>query len=283
MSRFRLVSTSVLAIAFGVAACSLTTSLDGYSGAVPPSEAGNDAADATTDADADADAGGGKDGGRFCASLTPSPTFCDDFDEEGPFTPWVETRVNAGSTITRDHGAFRSAPSSLLTVSQGSAMGGGAAFLRLTSPSAVRRARFAYDLRVDARDPQTGYAEVSYLRFGGADKVYAFYVRLFHDPARTTAFTAEAYLPDGGIPQHNVNLAGDPKFTDWTRIVVDVDLRTAPHVTVTVDGALAGETTLEPSLYPPSVATVEPGVGYAGSPAGAWKLRYDNVAVDWEP
>lgn len=276
--------SSALAIAFGIAAtrCSLTTSLDGLSGPPSPPETGADAADAMT-ADAGDAGDAGKDGGRFCASLAPSPMFCDDFDDEGPFAQWTEQRVSAGGTVVRDRGASRSPPNSLLTVAPGSATSGGAALLALTSPTAVRRVRFAYDMRVDARDPQTGYAEVSYLNFGSPDRLYAFYVRLFADPARTTTFTAEAYLPDGGVPQHNVELAGDPKFTDWMRVVVDLDLRNAPHVAVTVDGALAGETALEPSLYPPSVATVGPGIGYAASPSGGWKLRYDNVTVDLEP
>ena len=100
---------SAVAIALGIAAtrCSLTTSLDGLAGTALPLDAGADAADARApDADA-ADAG--KDGGRFCASLTPSPTFCDDFDDEGPFALWAETHANAGSSATRDRGAFRSA------------------------------------------------------------------------------------------------------------------------------------------------------------------------------
>lgn len=268
--------------------CSLTTSLDGLTGAASP-----DASDSSADAplveggpapDSSADGGldGGVDGGgHFCASLVPAPMFCDDFDVEDSFARWTGMRLNAGGTITRDQAAFTSAPSSLLTMTPPSTSMHGAAALLLSSASAVRRVRYGFDLRVDARDPQTAYSEVSYIHFGGASALYAFYMRL-HDASSGATFTTEAYLPDGGIPQHDVNVAG-AKFTDWMRVVIDLDLRTAPHFSVTIDGALAGDVPLEASLYTPAVATVETGIGFEGTPAsGGWKLRYDNVTVDFE-
>lgn len=284
----------MFAIGIGIAMlrCSLTTSLDGLSGGVDPVEAGSGGpeagSDATTNGDAasapDSSTDAGTDGGRFCASLAQASSFCDDFDDEGPFAGWTETRVGGGGTVTRDRGAFRSAPNSLLAMTPASASGSAAA-LSLASPTTIHRVVFAFDMRIDARDPQTGYAEVSYIRFGDpSSPPYALYMRVFNDPAIRTVVTTEAYLSDGGVPQHNVALAGDPKFTDWARVVVDLDLRSAPHLTVTVDGAVAADAALESAFYPPAVARVEPGIGYVGSPtSGAWKLRFDNVTVDWLP
>jgi hypothetical protein len=292
VSRLRFALASALAIGLGIGAiqCSLTTSLDGLTGGTSPDAGAADAplADARADARADASSLDGSaeaavDAGRYCARLTPAPSFCDDFDDEGPFSRWTTSVVGAGGSVVRDPSVSRSAPNSLLTTSA-AATSSVAALLRLRSPTSVHRVRFAYDMRVEARDPQTGYAEVSYIRVGAPSSIYAFYIRLFADPGTTTAFTAEAYLPDGGIPQHNVSLAGNSRFTAWTRVAVDLDLRAAPHVSVTLDGAPAGDTALEPSMYPPDIASVETGVGYAGSPSStAWQLRYDNVTVDWEP
>ena len=108
-------------------------------------------------------------------------------------------------------------------------------------------------------------------------------MRLYAAVSSGTTFTTEAYLPDGGITQHDMNVAG-ATFVDWMHVVVDLDLRTAPHVSITIDGALVRDMPLEPSLYPPALATVETGIGYGGTPSsGPWKLRYDNVTVDFEP
>lgn len=271
--------------------CSLTTSLDGLSGGVEPVEADAGGADARSDVTTNGDATGapdspvdaGTDGGRFCASLAQAPSFCDDFDDEGPFNRWTETRTVKGGMVTRDRGGSRSAPNSLLTISPASATTTIAA-LSLASTSTIHRVVLGFDMRIDARDLQTGYAEVSYIRFGDpSNRAYAFYMRVYGNPA-STAVTVEAYLPDGGIPQHTVALSGAPTFADWTRVVVDLDQRAAPQLTVTVDGIVAAVAALEPALYPPTVARVEPGVGYVGAPSsGAWSVRFDNVTVDWLP
>ncbi|HSO31338.1 MAG TPA: hypothetical protein VLT33_02445 [Labilithrix sp.] len=286
MLRRRFAPSLAFTIVLGVAAtrCSLTTSLDGYAGDPLPAEAGP-TTDATTPdggdgGTVDASRDSAADAATFCKSLGASAMFCDDFDDEGPFARWTETILRAGGTVARDRAASRSAPSSLLTVAPGST-DHGSALLRFASPAVVRRFRVAYDVRIDARDTETAYAEVGYVRF---DPYATFYFRVYGDPTKPATFAAEAYLPDGGIPAHNLDLAGAPTLVDWTHVDVDVDLRAAPHVTVTVDGVLAGDTALEASLYKPAVAVATAGIGYTGAPSsGAWKLRYDNVTIDWEP
>lgn len=294
MSRLRFVLATGLAVGLGIGAtqCSLTTSVDGLTGGASPEagEAGDaavvDAPPGDADSDAsprDASAEAAIDGGRFCATLTPKPSFCDDFDDEGPFSLWTTPVIGAGGSVVRDRTRAVSAPNSLLTTSAASASSV-PALLRLASPTLVHRVRIAYDVRVEARDPQTAYAEVSYIRFGpGSIRKHAFYIRLFAGP---TSFAAEAYLGDGGVSANNFNPINNPTFSDWMRVGVDYDLRdaSASRVSVTINGANAGATALDPNLYAPDFASVEVGVGYSGHPSSAgWQLRYDNVTVDWEP
>jgi hypothetical protein len=290
VSRLRLVSASALTLGLAVCAtqCSLTTSLEGLSGGASPEagsigETGGSDAPVGDGATPDSSTDAGSDGGRYCASLTTQPSFCDDFDDEGPFSKWTTSVVGAGGSAVRDRSAAVSAPNSLLTTSAVSASSV-PALLRLASPTLVHRVRVAYDLRVEARDPQTAYAEVGYIRFGpGETHVHAFYMRLFADPTLSTSFTAEAYLPDAGISQANFNPASNPQFTKWTRVAVDYDLRGAPRVEVSIDGVSAGQTALDASIFTPDFASVEVGIGYAGHPtSAAWQLRYDNVTVDWD-
>ena len=74
--------------------------------------------------------------------------------------------------------------------------------LSVTSPSTIRRVVYAFDMRIDARDPQTGYAEVSNIRFGDpTTRLYAFYMRACADLVVPVAATIEASLADGGIPR----------------------------------------------------------------------------------
>jgi hypothetical protein len=280
-----------LGLAVSATQCSLTTSVDGLSGGSAP-DAGS-AGDAGGSADAPLGDGAlldatvvdaGSDAGRFCASLTTQPSFCDDFDDEGPFSTWTTSDVGAGGSAVRDRSAAVSAPNSLLTTSAVSAVSV-PALLGVASPTPVHRVRIAYDLRVEARDPQTAYAEVGYIRVGPSDaRAHAFYMRLYADPALSTSFTAEAYLPDGGISQKNFNPVINPQFTKWTRVAVDYDLRAAPRVEVSIDGMSAGQTALDATIFTPGFASVEVGLGYTGHPmSAAWQLRYDNVTVDWTP
>ena len=265
------------------------TSLDGLTGGSP--EVGDAGfADApldvgsVLDAPVEAASDAGSDAGRYCASLTTKPSFCDDFDDEGPFSNWSGSVIGPGASILRDRAASRSAPNSLLATSPANPASI-AAYLRLDSPTTVHRVRVAYDMRVDARDALTAYAEVGYIRFGvTGGKQHAFYIRLRNDTSVATAFAAEAYLPDGGVPDYGVALSGNPQFSSWTRVAVDYDLGTSPHVSVTIDGAVAGSAALDPTLFTSDVAHVDIGIGYTGHPSSAaWQLRYDNVTVDWVP
>ena len=291
MPRLRLVSASLFTVGLAVGAtqCSLTISVDGLTGGASAEagyagEAGVSDAPVGDGSPLDSAVDARSDGGRYCASLTTKPSFCDDFDDEGPFSTWTSSLFGAGGSGVRDRAASVSAPNSLLTVSAVSASSV-PALLRLASPTSVRRVRVAYDLRVEARDPQTAYAEVGYIRFGaGQTRLHAFYIRIYADAKLSTTFAAEAALPDGGMVQNNFDPAVNPDFVKWTRVSVDYDLRASPRLEVSIDGVSAGQTALDASVYTPDFASVEVGIGYVGHPtSAAWQLRYDNVTVDWTP
>lgn len=245
-------------------------------------EAGNasDGGDGSTAIDGTpGDAPSNEASGRWCKTLSPAPVFCDDFDDQGPFAGWTNQDLRAGGTVVRDSTASRSAPNSLLTDSPGSS-NPGSAVLFLQIATTVSKLHYAYDMRIDVRDPQTGYAEINYVKLDNGMTSSAIYMRAFKSPTDPATVTAEAYLADGGVPQHDIQLAGNPQFGGWRRVDLDLDL--AQHLlTVTIDGAMAGSTALESNLYVPSPIRVETGIGYTGSPSGEWRIRYDNVTIDW--
>jgi hypothetical protein len=288
-----------LAMALGAfaARCSVLTSFDSLTSGSAEAGRGVDASssvegstDAASAADVSAADGAtseaGSDGGAldakadagFCASLSPAPKLCDDFDEpDGGFAKWSLQYEFGGGTLAIDSAESRSAPSSLLVSTPATANNAGAR-LAITPPGTAQHVSFGFDLKVDTRDPQSGYAEIGYIvvTAGFQDN---FYLRIYTDPTNN-AFTAESY-PDGASVPHNLTLSTSISFDTWRRVVVDVDLATAHAVTVTVDGVMAAQQALEPTLYMPGKLEVRPGIGYAAGPSSGWALRYDNVTVDW--
>lgn len=146
------------AIACAAAACSFVTSFDGLDDGSPdagvgsdagapttggqdsgaPSEDGGDAtnadvlspvveagedAGASDDASDASDAGAIADGSAasdagFCATLTGSPLFCDDFDETALAAPWDQV-TGTGGTVALTTTTFTSPPNAMLVTSLG--------------------------------------------------------------------------------------------------------------------------------------------------------------------
>ena len=151
MRRSRLGSAIVAAaVTCAAAACSFVTSLDGLTGGsgagLPDSSSADDAtADGANGADApqpgDDDATGPTDGAvasdggtdagtdgntsRFCASLSPAPLFCDDFDQTdggalAVGTTWDQiSSLNGAATLSQ--GQHLSSPDSMLVTTVGGA------------------------------------------------------------------------------------------------------------------------------------------------------------------
>jgi hypothetical protein len=279
MARVR--ASVLVAMLVGVG-CGLFPSLDGLSGEHPDGSA-VDASDASFVSDAvTADAADAGDGGRWCDSLVPAPMFCDDFDDQGFFSRWTNTLTANGGSVSRDTSAFQSAPNSLLSLAPASSSSVQAA-VYLEATTTKSKVHAAYDMRIDARDPAVGYAEVNYIHFYTPGLEFAFYMRVYNNTGPST-ITSEAYLADGGIPSHDVPLAGSSTFAAWTRVDVDVDLASSTHMlTVKLDNQIAGQQVLESNLYAPGPVRVTVGTGYTGHPTtSAWTIRYDNATIDWQ-
>jgi hypothetical protein len=144
--------------------------------------------------------------------------------------------------------------------------------------------RVAYDMRIDARDQQTKYAEINYIAFDSAVLHFRVYMRVGGSASDPTTITSEVYLADGGVPSHDVALSGTPSFDTWKRVAVEVDVGSTPHtMSATLDGKVVATQTLEPDLYTPGPVSVRPGIGYTGYPTTSdWRVRYDNVTIDWQ-
>lgn len=230
------------------------------SGPGSPADAG--AADVRVEAEA----------GRFCETLLPGPKVCEDFDGPSISSDW-KRQVDPGTSATVDDGGARSGAQSFLVTTDNSAKQ--TARLSFAIPAAVRKLHVTQDLRVDLRG---GYAETAYVFVGPA----AFLLRL---PAAggVPQFTAEAFPPSGEVPQHNVDIDAATTFEPWTHLDVQLDFGASPPaMTVRVDGAVVVAQDLEPDLYASAPAEVQVGIGYVDGDGKPWRVRFDNVTIDWE-
>lgn len=273
--------------ALASARCTLLISSDGLVGSETPLD--TDGGNGTDGARADAPSGdaGSNDAPsnqdatdapaqRWCAQQTPAPRFCDDFDDQGPFALWPDQLLEPGTAITRDGQNARSAPSSALVT----VPGGAVQHARLKRVLGVAtKLTYSFDLAVDKWG---GYAEIAYVTVAGTSVHHAYYVRV-SDANSALGVTAEAYPPDGGVPQHNLTLTTPPAPGQWKRISLEIDLGSSPRkMTARVDGAVVGSSDLEAELYQPGEATVSVGIGFSPSSASAWAIRFDNATAVWQ-
>jgi hypothetical protein len=267
--------------AAALSACSLMFPAAGLRTDGADAAAGSDADAAASPADGNLEAG---EAGAWCASaphLGDGGFVCDDFDEEGPLSRWTGIAVNGSSSLERDRQSFRSFPNSLLA-----SVASGNAFVFRELKGTIRRVRFSFDIKVDARDIVSSYAETNEIRLlrGLGEVSSAFYLAFDAMNAQHTTWVGEAHLADGGLFQHRLALDGNPRFDEWTRVDLEVDLAATPHrMTVHVNGEIAGSDVLEDALYVPGPARVGVGIVYAAVPSSSgWRVRYDNVTLDWE-
>ena len=209
----------------------------------------------------------------FCPNLNPAPKFCDDFDRP-PTKAWSSTDVLAGGTVAVDGTAFTSAPNALLTTTPGADYQVARRTLSIPNTSHVH---VSYRVRVE----QFGtYAEVGYVRVAAAGHPSQFYFRVSSLP-QPVSFATEALPPDGGVIPHQVTLAGAPTFDTWRKVEVDLTFGSANVVTVKIDGSIVGVQNLESDLYVAGAVTVDVGTGYVDKSSTAFKIRYDDVTIDW--
>jgi hypothetical protein len=277
----------VLAVAASnaVGACSLTTSLDGFTGGTladagpfPDADAATDApipdagvADAPIDAPAAA---------PFCESLSPKPMFCDDFERPTVMGAWKDTFTSGGGMVDL-------APSSRTTTGRElRAMiplfsGSGVAFARLEKVFPLAEAvSYSFSLFIDAAPAESGSQTMNLVISPPASNgdFYSFY--LFN---RVSGFTLiEQTFPNGsGVNGAFVEhvLSTPITYAKWQRIEVKAKLTSPTRLTVTVEGQTAYDAPAHPFVRPGSI-TLSAGIHYGESPVGPLALRIDDLVLD---
>jgi hypothetical protein len=238
-----------------------------------------------------ADGGGTIDAGDagFCASLSPKPLFCDDFDHEQLPGQWSEQHAMNGSEQL-DPMSFVSPPDSLLV--QYAALAANQplnAVLRkqLTQlpftglPSKLTFEVFLEPVRADmTANAISVVASVDYFDVAG-DRYAMQFSQQVNAGQVVLRFEEQAQPANMGTMQVNHPLPDAlpfGQFTDVRLVVMGGRAQVTYGGTVETDVALIAPTPVTPTRVQLSL-----GATFESTPSAGWAMRYDNVTLDATP
>jgi hypothetical protein len=240
-------------------------------------------ADATTPEASPHDAGSGTI--SFCASLSPQPVFCEDFDEHPLPGVWTPSQVGGSLTLLRL--ASVSPPSSLDVHFW--ALGGGQPLdtaLRVQFPLPAPPTTIAWEFQIQPIALDTtpnGAAVMASLDFAdGANNRYSVQFTMFRVSSNAhLRLEEQSGFTDGGT-SYAMHALPDPLANGWTRVQL-VLTRLGP-TTASVHVAYGAKTELDIPLQMnvnASMLHVTIGSSYETEPSSGWDTLYDNVIVNF--
>lgn len=205
----------------------------------------------------------------YCDTLSPKPTFCDDF--EGTFaTKWTKVRTATGTTLTFDPGESVGPPKPGHALFAATTMNDGT-WLEKGFGSKPSTLLVAFDAYVE-KFPATDTTFLARIKVGSSE-----YVALYALPSNTV-LQEYVYHPDGGPPpDHTCGSSLDEGA--WTRVEMQLDFGASPVTAkVRFNSSEVLNTTLQSDFYG-DVPLLELGVPLVHKPEER-HFRYDNVVID---
>lgn len=246
------------------AGCGLTADFAGLQG-------GTRDAGAPVEAGAPVDAAAG-----FCASRTPQPKLCADFDEGKPVNfGWTLVDVEGGGAVSVGTDAF-SPPGAFLSAVAPSVDGLSSGRLQESLPVLASTVHVEFEMRIAPGD-------------SGPFELCAIH-QLTNDPTAHGLFYKEEngklllYVnsvdADGGTTWAVYPFGPAP--SSWLMVEIDVTLGAAGSVTVKHDGVVVMQATNIPTSTEPR-AQLFVDLGFYAFQRATARASFDNVVVDWTP
>jgi hypothetical protein len=270
------------------AGCSLLTDVGSL--IAPAGDGGNgaDAADAATrdsssDArdDVDAAALDAPPAGRFCDSVMPQPTFCDDFDVGMFGANWnMPNIVGPGAALSAD--AFARSPPTALRAAAGTPLQQAYANITKDFSGTTRIIDYAFDLYVERKSTGSDPIEVCDVGVNANGDTYYVAVLL----GNTDYVLAEHDPPMGNGESMSIPISSPLPTKKWVRVAFRIDYAPAmgsPNVTFSIDGVVGLSTALPAYGWKPGTAWAQAGIGWAGSGSTGGEVLVDNVVVRLTP
>lgn len=228
------------------------------------------------------DAGGAKDvattgdGGDagYCASISPRPFFCDDFDErQTPAQGWSGEDLGTGATLTIDKMHAESPPASVLMTTQGGAASG-----LEESAQAASSFHVSFDLLADELGSDDfGSLLVVQVTDGGTNDTFQLFVY---------ATSAMAYVEeDSWAPSYmNVgkyDLPAPPPIGTWTHFDLTIDFASSPSTfTLSSGGSEVFKAHPLALSWPSGSYRTTFGFYYVNNSVQPWAVNYDDIVID---
>jgi hypothetical protein len=224
----------------------------------------------------------------FCASRSPQPLFCEDFDEGYDGSVWSYTDTASG-TVSLTETEFSSSPAALLTKSSPTNNGTiNAAVYRAFSVSGADpfQGVLDFDMRLDQQDFGCQVAVLAQIGFAGTDSAGnpdQYYIQFVTNS--TGGSQPECELHELEHNNYPVIYPASSQFglNTWTHVTMKV---TAPlgggpgSASLWFDGK---EVASAPTIHVP-VKNFQPTIGlgitYATMPSTGWSAVYDNIVFD---
>ncbi|NUO53908.1 MAG: hypothetical protein HOV80_34115 [Polyangiaceae bacterium] len=214
--------------------------------------------------------GGGAPAEPFCASLSPKPLVCNDFDGVGPLVDWSSVTDPPGGSQAIDEMIFLSGHASL----RAEIPADGDTFFSTTivKPLSVQAStvKLGLDLRIEHASADPMVVAAATFAFGPACGVG---IEVIENGARAVQWTDTVDTPFAFAA-----LPGSPAAPGWARIELVYVAEGTPTVSLYVDGVPAYENEPAPGCAP-SEPEISVGINYT-PPGDGWIVNIDNLVVD---
>ena len=220
----------------------------------------------------------------FCASLTPAPLFCDDFDEGALAAPWDQLATTSGSEVLSTS-SYVSAPYAMLvTVNPNASVTAidVAGYKSFTAKQGVAgTATATFDIRIDTADESSASdAILGAIQLWNGSAYWDLELEVFY-ASSTGDFTVSMSEDGTSYVQHAVT--PHLPMHAWTRVTLGITLPAGSGGSTTATMAFNGTNVASDTVH---VSTSDPipeiliGTTYATPSSGGWSVAYDNVTFD---
>lgn len=227
----------------------------------------------------DAGAADASDGGPFCATRTPAPTFCADFDEGRPLSSdWGSVQDGPPGALVIDSNAGTSAPASLRASVPAVTTGAQSLEYVARAFTVTKRLAIELDVRADTLGSTTG--QVTILAIFAHDGAKMVDRSLIHYVTSQTAQIEEEEAPPFQSWPHALPHA--PPVGEWVHYELRIDLANGGAVlTMKIASVTVLDAVSLGQAWSAGEYRVAFGLSYINNDAGApWSFHYDNIAVN---
>jgi hypothetical protein len=220
----------------------------------------------------------------FCASQSPTPLFCCDFDTTPMPWGWDSVQTNMGSVALDDH-IHESPPYSLQASTVPETTGYLLAMVQKSFIQPLGDSKLEFDMYFDTIDPGAQYDKLATIMLGDSDDPWTIYFQMPR-AGQIDIATADP-LADGGVHyiDYEFTEAGGAVVTGkWIHVEIDtMKADSGPGIgqlQARVDGVLALAPVPVDSKVAVGAPTIQLGLTGIGTPTGPWALHIDNVTFD---